>query len=105
MIDFMPNLNHFLTLSAILFTIGLFGALTKRNLIVILMSVEIMLNGINIALVAFANYTIVAISGHVFALFVITVAAAEVAIGLALIIAVFRTRDTIDLRNINLLKW
>ena len=103
----MPSLNHFLALSAILFTIGLFGALTKRNLIVILMSIEIMLNGINIALVAFANYTdtIVPFSGHVFALFVITVAAAEVAIGLALIIAVFRTRDTIDLRNINLLKW
>ena len=98
-------LAHYLTLSAVLFVIGIAGVLVRRNVIVVFMSIEIMLNGINIALVAFANYTIVAISGQVIALFVITVAAAEVAIGLALIIAVFRTRDTIDLRNINLLKW
>lgn len=100
-------MESYLALSAALFTIGLLGALIKRNLIVILMCVEIMLNAVNISLVAFSNFAVAetAHTGQVFTLFVITVAAAEVAIGLALVIAIFRNRETVDIRDIDLLKW
>lgn len=102
----MPGLFHYLVLSGVLFAVGLFGALTKRNLIVILMCVEIMLNGVNIALVAFSNFSrAAALTGQVFAMFVITVAAAEAAVGLALILAVYRSRDTVDVGRIDLMKW
>ncbi len=100
------GLEHYLILSGILFSIGLFGALTKRNVIVILISIELMLNSVNIAMVAFSRYiTPVALTGQVFAIFIMVVAAAEVAVGLAIIISIFRNRDTIDAARIDLLKW
>jgi NADH:ubiquinone oxidoreductase subunit K len=100
------SLEHYLILSGLLFSIGLYGALTKRNAIVILMSIELMLNGVNIALVAFSRFiTPVILTGQVFAIFIMVVAAAEVAIGLAVIIAIYRNRNTIDVNKINLMKW
>jgi len=100
------GLEHYLILSAVLFSIGLYGALAKRNAIVILMSIELMLNGVNIALVAFSRYiTPLALTGQVFAIFVMVVAAAEVAVGLAIIISIYRYRETIDVTKINLMKW
>jgi len=99
------GLEHYLILSAVLFSIGLFGALTKRNAIVILMCVEIMLNAVNIAMVAFSRYiTPAQLTGQVFAIFIMVVAAAEAAVGLAIIISIFRNRDTIETTDINLLK-
>lgn len=100
------GLNHYLILSAILFAIGLYGVLAKRNAIIILMSIEIMLNAVNIALVAFSRYiTPTLLTGQVFALFVIVVAAAETAVGLAIIIAIYRSRETIESTKLNLMKW
>jgi NADH:ubiquinone oxidoreductase subunit K len=100
------GLQHFLILSAILFCIGLYGALTRRNAIIILISIELMLNAVNIALVAFSRYIVpVALTGQVFTIFVIVVAAAEVAIGLAIIISIYRHRETVDVNKIDLLKW
>ena len=100
------GLEHYLILSGLLFSIGLYGALTKSNAIVILMSIELMLNGVNIALVAFSRFiTPVILTGQVFAIFIMVVAAAEVAIGLAIIIAIYRNRNTIDVNKINLMKW
>lgn len=100
------TLNHFLVLSAILFCIGLYGALAKSHAVAVLMSIELMLNAVNIALVGFARFTAPAeLVGHVFAVFVITVAAAEVAVGLAIVLAVYRSRRTVDLEKIDLLKW
>ncbi len=102
----MIGLNHFLVLSAILFAIGLYGALAKRNAIVILMSIEIMLNAVNVALVAFSRFvTPAALTGQVFAVFVIVVAAAEAAVGLGILMAVYRHRQSIDSDKINLMKW
>ena len=101
----MIGLEHFLVLSAVLFSIGLWGALVKRNIVTILMCIEIMFNGVNIAFVAFSRYnTPTLLTGQVFALFVITVAAAEVTLGLAIVIAVFRTRETVDASEMGLLK-
>lgn len=100
------GLTHYLILSALVFCIGLYGALAKRNAVVILMSIELMLNGVNIAMVAFSRYiTPQALTGQIFAIFIITVAAAEAAVGLALVLAIFRYRDTIQVDQINLLKW
>jgi NAD(P)H-quinone oxidoreductase subunit 4L len=100
------GLTHFLILAGLLFSIGLYGALTKRNAIVILISIELMLNAANIALVAFSRYiTPVALTGQVFTIFVIVVAAVEVAVGLAIIISIYRNRETIDTHKINLMKW
>jgi len=100
------GLGHYLLLSSALFAIGLYGALAKRNAVVVLMCIELMLNAVNIALVAFSRFLVgVALTGQVFAIFVMTVAAAEVAVGLALIIAVYRARGTVDLGKIDLLKW
>lgn len=101
----MIGLEHFLVLSAVLFSIGLWGALVKRNIVTILMCIEIMFNGVNIAFVAFSRYnTPTLLTGQVFALFVITVAAAEVTLGLAIVIAVFRNRDTVDASEMGLMK-
>ncbi len=98
-------LEHYLLLSAGLFAVGLFGVLAKRNVVVVLMSIELMLNGVNVALVAFSRYTAPeALAGHIFAIFVITVAAAEVAIGLAILLNIFSRRNTVDASEINLLK-
>ncbi|MBI4298045.1 MAG: NADH-quinone oxidoreductase subunit NuoK [Chloroflexi bacterium] len=101
----MPGLSHYLALSAILFSIGLFGALSKRNAVVVLMCVELMLNAVNIALVAFPRYLRPGLyTGQIFAIFVVTVAAAEVAVALAIIIAIYRRRETIDVEQIDLMK-
>jgi NADH-quinone oxidoreductase subunit K len=91
-------------LSAILFVLGALGALTRRNLIVILMSIELMLNAVNLALVAFARQW-GDLSGHVFVLMVIVVAAAEVAVGLGIVIALFRNRESVNVEDSSLLKW
>ena len=100
------GLEHYLILSAILFSIGLYGALAKRNAIIILMSIEIMLNAVNIAMVAFSRFIVpTLLTGQVFAIFIMVVAAAEAAVGLAIIIAVYRSRETIESTDINLMKW
>ena len=100
------GLVHYLILSAAVFCIGLYGALAKRNAVVILMSIELMLNGVNITMVAFARFiTPLAMTGQIFAIFIITVAAAEAAVGLAMVLAIFRYRGTIQIDQINLLKW
>jgi NADH-quinone oxidoreductase subunit K len=100
----MVPISHYIILSAVLFTIGVIGVLTRRNAIVIFMSVELMLNAVNLSFVAFARHFGEA-TGQMFVFFVMTVAAAEVAVGLAIIIALFRNRATIDVSEINLLKW
>ena len=88
------GLEHYLVLSAVLFCIGLYGALTKRNAVIILMCIELMLNAVNISLVAFSSYIVpLLLTGQVFAIFVMVVAAAEVAVGLAIILAIMMTRD------------
>ena len=100
------GLEHYLILSAILFSIGLYGALVKRNAIVILMSIEIMLVAVSIAMVAFSRYVVPSLlTGQVFVIFIMVVAAAEAAVGLAIIIAIYRSRETIDSTDINLMKW
>ncbi|HEX9068033.1 MAG TPA: NADH-quinone oxidoreductase subunit NuoK [Ktedonobacterales bacterium] len=110
------NLYSFLVLGALLFAIGLFGALSRRNAVSILMSIEIMLNAVNITLVAFASAFIgktdaagqavgARLTGQIFAVFIITVAAAEAAVALAMIIAIYRRRSTIDVGEINLMRW
>ena len=102
----MISLEHYLVLSAILFAIGLYGALAKRNAIIILMSIEFMLNGVNIAMVAFSRYVVpVLLTGQVFAIFVMVVAAAEAAVALAIIITIYRNKESIDITNVNLMKW
>ena len=102
----MVGLEHYLILAAVLFSIGLYGALSKRNAIVILMSIELMLNAANIALIAFSRYIVpVALTGQVFVIFIMVVAAAEAAVGLAIIMAIYRSRETIDVTKINLMKW
>lgn len=100
------SLEHYLILSTVLFSIGLYGALAKRNAIVILMSIELMLNAVNIAMVAFSRYIVpLLLTGQVFAIFIIVVAAAEATVGLAIIIAIYRNRETIDATEVNLMKW
>jgi len=100
----MVPISHYTILSAVLFAIGALGVLTRRNVIVIFMSVELMLNAVNLSFVAFARHYGEA-TGQMFVFFVMTVAAAEVAVGLAIIIALFRNRETINVEEINLLKW
>ena len=97
-------LEHVIGLSAILFTIGTIGALTRRNLVVILMSIELMLNAVNLSLVGFSRAW-GQVDGHVFVLMVITVAAAEVAVGLGIVISLFRNRDSVNVEEVSLLKW
>lgn len=96
-------LSWYLTLSAALFSIGVMGVLFRSNLIVILMSVELMLNAVNLTLVAFSQY-MGDVSGQVLVFFVMAVAAAEAAIGLAIVIAIFRNKLTVDINNINLFR-
>ena len=88
--------------SAVLFTIGVIGVLTRRNAIIVFMCVELMLNAVNLTFVAFSRYH--GVTGQVFVLFVIAVAAAEAAVGLAIIIALFRHRQTVNLQHVNLLR-
>jgi NAD(P)H-quinone oxidoreductase subunit 4L len=99
------GLTHYLVLSAILFCIGLVGVITKRNAIIILMCIEIMLNAVNITFVAFSRYiTPEFLTGQLFAMFVMAVAAAEAAVGIAVIITVYRNRETIDVDKFNIFK-
>jgi NADH:ubiquinone oxidoreductase subunit K len=100
------GLEHYLVLSAVLFSIGLYGVLAKRNAIVILMCIEIMLNAVNIALIAFSRYVVPALLiGQIFAIFVIVVAAAEAAVGIAIIFAIYRRRESVDVDKFDLMKW
>ena len=96
-------MTKYLILSALLFSIGAFGVLSRRNLLLVLMSVELMLNGVNIALVAFARHQ-QNLDGHVFVMMVMGVAAAEVGVGLALLIALFRNRRIVDAGDLTTLK-
>jgi NADH:ubiquinone oxidoreductase subunit K len=100
------GLQHFLVLSAVLFAIGMFGALSRSNAVGVLLSIELMLNAVNVMLVAFACYvnSAQALAGQVFAIFIMTVAAAEAAVGLAIVITVYRLRHTIQVDEIDLLK-
>lgn len=101
------GLPHYLLFSAFLFCVGLYGALTRRNAVAILMSVEIMFNAVNLSFIA-ANRFIAPVSsyaGQIFSIFVITVAAGEAAVGLALMINIYRSRETINVDDINLMKW
>jgi NADH-quinone oxidoreductase subunit K len=100
----MVPLFYYVTLSAVLFVIGVVGVLIRKNIIIILLSIELMLNATNINFVAFSHY-LQDITGQVFVFFVMTVAAAEVAIGLAIIIALYRNRSTINVEDISLMKW
>lgn len=100
----MLSITHYLVLSLALFTIGVIGVVTRRNVIIILMSIELILNAVNINLVAFSRL-FGDISGQVFAIFIITDAAAEAAIGLGIIIAYFRNRETVLADEMDLLKW
>ena len=99
------GLTHYLTLSAVLFGIGLFGALMKRHAIAILMCIEIMLNAVNISWVAFSRWVAPAeLTGQVFAIFIIVVAAAEAAVGLAIVMSVYRARQSVEVDQIDMLK-
>jgi NADH-quinone oxidoreductase subunit K len=100
----MLSITHYLVLSLALFTIGVIGVVTRRNVIIILMSIELILNAVNINLVAFSRLW-GDVSGQVFAIFIITDAAAEAAIGLGIIIAFFRNRETVLADEMDLLKW
>jgi len=107
-------LDHVIALSTVLFTIGVVGVATRRNLIVILMSIELMLNAVNLAFVGFNRMWPLGpagdlpggqLDGQVMVLMVITVAAAEVAVGLGIVISMFRNRDSVDIEDVSLLRW
>ncbi len=100
----MADLYSYLLVAIVIFTIGAYGIITQRSGIKILMSIELMLNAANLNLVAFSSFNGNA-TGQVFALFSIAIAAAEAAIGFAILVALFRVRDTINLDNINILRW
>ena len=105
-----PDLSKFLVIAALLFIIGVAGVLTRRNIIVIFISIELILNAANLNFIAFARYlqdtgNLNAVAGQVFTIFVIVVAAAEAAIGLGLVIALYRNKETIFVDRIDLLKW
>ena len=102
----MIRLAFPLLFSAALFAIGVYGVLARRNGVLVLMSIELMLNAVNVNLVAFSQFLQdAALGGQIFTLFVITVAAAEVGIGLAIVILIYRNRETINVDEVNLLKW
>ena len=97
-------IEYYLILSAFMFLVGVAGVLTRRNAIIVFMSIELMLNSANLTLVAFSSYLGNSI-GQLFVFFVMTVAAAEAAVGLAIIIAIFRNKLTVNIDEINILKW
>ncbi len=99
----MVPLSYFLILSATLFVLGIIGVLTRRNALIVFMSIELMLNGVALSFIAFSRF-LGSIEGQVFVFMVITVAAAEAAVGLAIIIAIFRVKGTINIDEINLMK-
>jgi len=96
--------GHYMAMSAALFVIGIIGVLVRRNLIIVFMSIELMLNAVNINLIAFSRFH-QHVTGQVFALFVIAVAAAEAAIGLGIIIAFYRNKETVNMDEIKLMRW
>ncbi len=100
----MVPLSWYVVLGGAVFCIGILGFLTRRNVIIMLMSIELMLNGVNITLVAFNHY-LQDMRGQILALFIITVAAAEVAVGLALIIALFKNKQTVNVDELDIMKW
>ncbi len=100
------QLSYFLVVAAALFCIGIYGLVTSRNAVRVLMSIELMLNAVNLNLMGFSNFIDpVDIKGQVFAVFVIAIAAAEAAVGLAIVLAIYRNRMTVDMEQFNLLKW
>ncbi|MGF1490949.1 MAG: NADH-quinone oxidoreductase subunit NuoK [Microcoleaceae cyanobacterium] len=100
------QLEYYLLVAAALFCIGIYGLINSRNAVRVLMSIELLLNAVNLNLMGFSNFLDSGnIKGQVFAVFVITVAAAEAAVGLAIVLAIYRNRDTIDMEEFNLLKW
>jgi len=100
----MVSTYHYLFLSAALFTVGVIGVLTRRNILVILMSIELMMNAVNINLIAF-SFHLQHVTGQIFAIFVITVAAAEAAVGLGIVIAMFKNKETMNINEIDIMKW
>lgn len=100
----MVGLQAYLLVSAVLFVIGMTGVLIRRNILVVFMSVELMLNAANLALIAFARF-LGLMDGHVLAFFVIALAASEAAVGLAVLVALYRNKETVDLEHIRLMKW
>lgn len=100
----MISVYHYMILSAILFAIGTFGVLTRKNMIVIFMCIELMLNSVNLTFIALSRH-LGNMDGQIFVFFVMTVAAAEAAVGLALIIAFYRNKESVEVDDFNLLKW
>jgi NADH-quinone oxidoreductase subunit K len=100
----MLPINYYLLLSAVLFTVGVVGVLTRRNVIIIFMCIELMMNSVNLSLVTFSAY-LGDSTGQLLVFFVIAVAAAEAAVGLAIVIALFRNKPTVNIDEINILKW
>ena len=100
----MIDINYYLITSALLFSIGVAGVLIRRNAIIIFMCIELMLNSINLTFVAFSSF-LGNINGQIFVFIVMTVAAAEAAIGLAIVIALFRNKESVNIDEINILKW
>lgn len=102
----MIPLEHVLVLAGVLFSIGLYGVLARRNAVLIVMGIELMLNAVSLNLVAFAMYVAPTLSvGQIFAIFVITIAAAEVGLALAIVLRLYRNRASIDVTEVDLLKW
>jgi len=100
----MIPLSYYLSLSAVLFTIGVVGVLTRRNAIIVFMSIELMLNSVNLTLVGFSSF-LGDVRGQILVFFVMAVAASEAAVGLAIIIALFRNKQTVNIDEINIMKW
>jgi NADH-quinone oxidoreductase subunit K len=100
----MITTTHYMVLSAALFTLGVVGVMTRRNVIIVLMSIELMLNAVNINLVAF-SLQLQNVIGQVFAVFIVVVAAAEAAVGLGIILAFYRNKETVNIDEMNLLRW
>jgi len=100
------TLTHYLTLAAVLFCIGLYGVIVSRNAVRVLMCIELLLNAVNINFVALSHYvTPETLKGQIFAIFIMTISAAEAGVGLAIVISIYRTFKNIDMSKINLLKW
>ncbi len=100
----MISVYHYMSVAAILFAMGTYGVLTRRNAIVIFMCIELMLNSVNLTFISLSSH-LQNLDGQIFVFFVMAVAAAEAAVGLALMIAFYRNRESIDVENINMLKW